>query len=82
MLASLISCFDVAQFNARTKSTAMLFFLAALSLIVLKGVSYNNLVESSDSSFFGIQGYGVILVILLLVCYYRSICSFKNKEFN
>ncbi|GIS76747.1 MAG: hypothetical protein CM1200mP13_01060 [Candidatus Pelagibacterales bacterium] len=54
------------QFNARTKSTAMLFFLAALSLIVLKGVSYNNLVESSDSSFFGIQGYGVILVSLLL----------------
>ena len=50
----------------RTQSTAILFFLAALSLIVLKGVSYNNLVESSDSSFFGIQGYGVILVSLLL----------------
>ena len=44
----------------------MLFFLAALSLIVLKGVSYNNLIESTESSFFGIQGYGVILAILLL----------------
>jgi len=54
------------QFNARTKSTAMLFFLAALSLIVLKGISYNNLIESSNNSFFGIQGYGVILVCLLL----------------
>ena len=39
---------------------------AALSLVVLKGVSYNNLVENNINSFFGIQGYGVILVILLL----------------
>ena len=54
------------QFSPRTKSTALLFFLAALSLIVLKGVSYNNLVESTNSSFFGIQGYGIILVVLLL----------------
>ena len=66
LLASLLVITMLPQFNARTKSTAMLFFLAALSLIVLKGVSYNNLVESSDSSFFGIQGYGVILVSLLL----------------
>ena len=66
MLASLFVITMLPQFNAKTKSTAMLFFLAALSLIVLKGVSYNNLVESSDSSFFGIQGYGVILVVLLL----------------
>jgi len=44
----------------------MLFFLAALSLIILKGVSYNNLIENSGNSFFGIQGYGVILVCLLL----------------
>ena len=70
------------QFSPRTKSTAMLFFLATLSLIVLKGVSYNNLIESTESSFFGIQGYGVILVILLLVCYNSSICAFKNKKFN
>ena len=54
------------QFSNRIKSTAMLFFLAALTIIVLKGVSYNNLIESTDKSFFGIQGYGVILVILLL----------------
>ena len=66
LLASLIVVAMLPQFSARTKSTAMLFFLAALSLIVLKGISYNNLIQSSDSSFFGIQGYGVILAVLLL----------------
>ena len=66
LLASLIVKSMLPQFSPRTKSTALLFFLAAISLIVLKGVSYNNLVESTDSSFFGIQGYGVILVVLLL----------------
>ena len=66
LLASLIVVAMLPQFSARTKSTAMLFFLAALSLIVLKGISYNNLIESAESSFFGIQGYGVILVVLLL----------------
>ena len=66
LLASLIVVAMLPQFSPRTKSTAMLFFLAALSLIVLKGISYNNLIESNDSSFFGIQGYGVILVCLLL----------------
>ena len=66
LLASLIVIAMLPQFNNRTKSAAMLFFLAALTMIVLKGVSYNNLVESTDKSFFGIQGYGVILVILLL----------------
>ena len=66
MLASLIVIAMLPQFNNRTKSAAMLFFLAALTMIVLKGVSYNNLIESTDKSFFGIQGYGVILVILLL----------------
>ena len=66
LLASLIVISMLPQFSPRTKSTALLFFLAAISLIVLKGVSYNNLVESTDSSFFGIQGYGVILVVLLL----------------
>ena len=35
-------------------------------MVVLKGISYNNLIESADKSFFGIQGYGVILTILLL----------------
>ena len=66
LMASLIVISMLPQFSPRTKSTALLFFLAALSLIVLKGVSYNNLVENTDSSFFGIQGYGVILVVLLL----------------
>ena len=66
LLASLIVISMLPQFSPRTKSTALLFFLAAISLIVLKGVSYNNLVESTDSSFFGIQGYGVLLVVLLL----------------
>ena len=66
LLASLIVISMLPQFSPRTKSTALLFFLAALSLIVLKGVSYNNLIASTDSSFFGIQGYGVILVVLLL----------------
>ena len=66
LMASLIVISMLPQFSPRTKSTALLFFLAALSLIVLKGVSYNNLIESTDSSYFGIQGYGVILVVLLL----------------
>jgi len=66
LLASLIVIAMLPQFSPRTKSTAMMFFLTALSLIILKGISYNNLIESTDSSFFGIQGYGVILVVLLL----------------
>ena len=66
LLASLIVIAMLPQFSPKTKSTAILFFLAALSLIVLKGISYNNLIENTESSFFGIQGYGVILVVLLL----------------
>ena len=66
MLASLIVVAMLPQFSPRTKSTAMLFFLAALSLIILKGISYNNLIENTANSYFGIQGYGVILVVLLL----------------
>ncbi|MDC1177961.1 ABC transporter permease, partial [Candidatus Pelagibacter sp.] len=66
LLSSLIVIAMLPQFNPKTKSTALLFFLAALSLIVLKGISYNNLIENTESSFFGIQGYGVILVVLLL----------------
>ena len=66
LLTSLIVIAMLPQFSNRTKSAAMFFFLAALTMIVLKGVSYNNLIESTDKSFFGIQGYGVILVILLL----------------
>ena len=66
LLASLIVIAMLPQFNNRTKSTAMMLFLATLSLVVLKGISYNNLIENNINSFFGIQGYGVILVILLL----------------
>ncbi len=66
LLVSLIVIVMLPQFSTRAKSTAMMFFLAALSLVVLKGISYNNLEESTVKSFFGIQGYGVILVILLL----------------
>ena len=66
LLASLIVIAMLPQFSTRAKSTAMLFFLAALTIIFLKGVSYNNLIESTSKSFFGIQGYGVILTILLL----------------
>lgn len=66
LLASLIVVAMLPQFSPRTKSTAMLFFLAALSLIILKGISYNNLIENTENSYFGIQGYGVILVVLLL----------------
>ncbi len=66
LLTSLIVVAMLPQFSNRTKSTAMLFFLAALTIIVLKGVSYNNLIETTGNSFFGVQGYGVILTILLL----------------
>ena len=66
LLASLIVVAMLPQFSPRSKSTAMLFFLAALSLIILKGISYNNLIENTENSYFGIQGYGVILVVLLL----------------
>ena len=66
LLASLIVVAMLPQFSPRTKSTSMLFFLAALSLIILKGISYNNLIENTENSYFGIQGYGVILVVLLL----------------
>ena len=66
MLASLIVISMLPQFSSRAKSTAMLLFLAALAILVLKGVSYNNLIVSADESYFGIQGYGVILAFLLL----------------
>ena len=82
LLASLIVVAMLPQFSARTKSTAMLFFLAALSLIVLKGISYNNLIESTESSFFGIQGYGVILVVLLLFVITAPFAHSRIKNFD
>ena len=66
LLASLIVIAMLPQFSSRVKSTAMMLFLAALTIIFLKGISYNNLTEEAGTSFFGIQGYGVILTILML----------------
>ena len=66
LLASLIVIAMLPQFTTRTKSTAMLLFLAALTVIVLAGVSYNNLIKNVNGSTFGIQGYGIILAGLLL----------------
>jgi hypothetical protein len=66
LLVSLIVIAMLPQFTVRAKSTAILLFLAALSVIILGGISYNNLIGEVDSSTFGIQGYGVILVGLLL----------------
>ena len=66
LLASLIVIAMLPQFSSRIKSTAMVLFLAALTIIFLKGISYNNLIEGTSKSFFGVQGYGVILTILLL----------------
>ena len=47
------------QFSSRAKSTAMLFFLGALTIVVLKGVSYNNLIESTEKSFLASKGTGL-----------------------
>jgi len=66
LLASLIVISMLPQFSSRTKSTAMMLFLAALTIVFLKGISYNNLAQDDGISFFGVQGYGVILTILLL----------------
>ena len=66
LLGSLIVVAMLPQFSTRAKSTAMMLFLAALTIVFLKGISYNNLIEDTSKSFFGIQGYGVILVVLLL----------------
>ena len=66
LLVSLIVIAMLPQFTVRAKSTAILLFLAALSVIILGGISYNNLIGEVDSSTFGVQGYGVILVGLLL----------------
>ena len=54
------------QFTARSKWTAMLLFAASLALIFLGGISYYNIGSDNKISFFGMQGYGVILISLLL----------------
>ena len=66
LLTSLIVLAMLPQFSSRVKATAMLLFAAALTIILLGGVSYYNLENNFDPSFFGLQGYGVILVASLL----------------
>jgi len=66
LLTSLIVLAMLPQFSSRVKATAMLLFAAAVTVILLGGVSYYNLENNFDPSFFGLQGYGVILVASLL----------------
>ena len=54
------------QFSTRAKATAMLLFATALTIVLLGGISYYNLGDKVDNSLFGLQGYGIILVGLLL----------------
>jgi len=66
LLTSLIVMVMLPQFSTRAKATAMLLFAAALTIVLLGGISYYNLGDKVDSSLFGLQGYGIILVGLLL----------------
>ncbi len=66
LLTSLIVMVMLPQFSTRAKATAMLLFAAALTVVLLGGISYYNLGDKADSSLFGLQGYGIILVGLLL----------------
>ena len=66
LLTSLIVMVMLPQFSARAKATAMLLFTTALTIVLLGGISYYNLGDKVDSSLFGLQGYGIILVGLLL----------------
>ena len=66
LLTSLIVMVMLPQFSTRVKATAMLLFATALTIVLLGGISYYNLGDKVDSSLFGLQGYGIILVGLLL----------------
>ena len=66
LLTSLIVMVMLPQFSTRAKATAMLLFATALTIVLLGGISYYNLGDKVDSSLFGLQGYGIILVGLLL----------------
>ena len=66
LLTSLIVMVMLPQFSTRAKATAMLLFAAALTIVLLGGISYYNLGDKVDISLFGLQGYGIILVGLLL----------------
>ena len=66
LLTSMLAIVMLPQFSIRTKWTAMLLFAASLAVIFLGGISYYNIGSGTEISFFGIQGYGVILISLLL----------------
>ena len=65
-LTSLIVMVMLPQISTRAKTTALLLFAAAFTIVLLGGISYYNLGDEANSSFFGLQGYGIILVGLLL----------------
>jgi len=66
LLTSLIVMVMLPQFSTRVKATALLLFASASTIVLLGGISYYNLGDKVDSSLFGLQGYGIILVGLLL----------------
>ena len=66
MLTSLIVMVMLPQVSTRAKTTALLLFGAASTIVLLGGISYYNLGDNAQSSLFGFQGYGIILVGLLL----------------
>jgi ribose transport system permease protein len=66
LLTSLIVMVMLPQISTRAKTTALLLFGAASTIVLLGGISYYNLGDNAQSSLFGLQGYGIILVGLLL----------------
>ena len=66
LLTSLIVMVMLPKFSTRAKATALLLFASASTIVLLGGISYYNLVDKVDTSLFGLQGYGIILVGLLL----------------
>jgi len=66
LLTSLIVMVMLPQFSTRVKATALLLFASASTIVLLGGISYYNLGDKVDPSLFGLQGYGIILVGLLL----------------
>ena len=66
LFTTLIVMVMLPQFSTRVKATALLLFASASTIVLLGGISYYNLGDKVDSSLFGLQGYGIILVGLLL----------------
>jgi len=80
LLTSLITLVMLPQVTRRTKITALVLFAAASTIVLLGGVSYYNLEDKSGSSIFGLQGYGTILVVLLLFVITAPVVH--SKKFN